>query len=195
MAASPSRAHIGRSSMWSLVNTLSAQGLNLAVFLVTARFVAPEAFGILAAAVLVNELFRVIVVEPVLTAVTTRPNPTDADYTTCFWVIALCSMIGAALISMAAPLLGEAMGHPGLAETVQLTAALVLTSGFARTHETRLSRSYRFRALAIRSLASIILGGIVGIALAINGFGLWSLVAQQLVTSITSLIFLWTVST
>ncbi|MEM8696129.1 MAG: lipopolysaccharide biosynthesis protein [Pseudomonadota bacterium] len=184
-------ARLGRSSIWSLLDTGAAQLLNLLVFLVLAHFLAPSAFGLLAAALLANELFRTIAVEPILTAVTTRARPDHDDYTACFLLIAGVSLLGFALIFFAAGPVEALSGIDGLGATVQATAFLILTASFARTHEVWLIRQHRFDTLAMRSILSILLGGAVGIVLAIHGFGIWSLIAQQLVRSISALAFLW----
>lgn len=57
-----------------------------------------------------------------------------------------------------------------------------------------LRREMDFRRLAVRKLASIAAGGVVGIGMALNGYGAWALVGQQLATVVTSVVMLWAVS-
>jgi PST family polysaccharide transporter len=54
-----------------------------------------------------------------------------------------------------------------------------------------LSRSGGFRAIATREMLSAALGGLLSIGLAFSGWGPYSLVAQTLVTSVFSMVFLW----
>lgn len=44
-------------------------------------------------------------------------------------------------------------------------------------------------------MSATIAGGITGIAMAMCGFGIWSLVGQQLITQIVGVLTLWQVST
>ena len=48
-----------------------------------------------------------------------------------------------------------------------------------------------FKSLAIRANVAALTGGAVGIALAVDGFGVWALVAQQLTAAAVSLVLYW----
>jgi PST family polysaccharide transporter len=54
-----------------------------------------------------------------------------------------------------------------------------------------LTRQMNFRALAIRSLLAMIIGGTVGLTMALRGWGVWSLVGQQLTNAIMSSLLMW----
>ena len=60
-----SKGAIGRGAVWSILNQSVGQILVLLVFLVTARFVSKDAFGIMAVCMLVVEAFRQIWAESV----------------------------------------------------------------------------------------------------------------------------------
>jgi O-antigen/teichoic acid export membrane protein len=57
-----------------------------------------------------------------------------------------------------------------------------------------LRREMRFRSLAIRKILAVAVGGVVGIGMAIGGYGAWALVGQQLAAGAISVVALWTVS-
>ena len=186
-----SRAALGRGAIWSVVNNGLTQFLGLAVFLVTARFVSKEAFGIMAVCFLIVESYKLIAIESLGTAITAQAHPADADYNACFAMILGIGVFGATAMGLGAPLIEAAIGIPDLAPAVRLTSVLVLTAGLARTHEAWLSRHMRFRELALRALVSIVVGGGLGITMAVMGYGLASLIAQQLVTGVVGLAVLW----
>jgi O-antigen/teichoic acid export membrane protein len=187
-----SRGEVGRSAVWSIFEGGLAQLLTLGVFLVTAHFIPPSAFGLLATAMLLIDFFRQVVIEGIVTSVTTQEKPTDAEFNACFFLVAGASALVAIALFSFAPVIARLAGIPGLEDVLRPISALALTLGLSRTHEAFLSRNLKFRALAIRSLASILIGGTVGIVMAVSGFGLWSLIAQQLTTAVISLITLWT---
>ena len=54
-----------------------------------------------------------------------------------------------------------------------------------------LQRDFAYKILAVRYLVGIVLGGIVGVGMAFMGYGVWSLVAQELVYRTSSTISLW----
>ena len=57
-----------------------------------------------------------------------------------------------------------------------------------------LQRNLNFKPLAIRSLIATLGGGVIGVSMALMGFGVWSLVCQQLSNGIIQVLVLWTAS-
>jgi O-antigen/teichoic acid export membrane protein len=186
------KASVGQGAFWSIVNNGLTQFLSLAVFLVTARFVSTEAFGIMAVCFLIIETFRQIAVESIGTAVTAKTRPTDKDYNAAFLLILGIGLAGAGAMYVTAPLIARMLDQAALEHALQMTSILLVTTGLSRTHESWLSVHMQFKSLAVRSLLSICCGGAVGIYMAVQGYGLLSLIAQQLTTAVIGLLFLWT---
>lgn len=187
----PSVRDIGRGTAWSVVNNVSGQGLALLIFLITARFVSKEAFGLMAISILVVEAFRQIVINSLSGALLAKKNPENEDYNACFILVLATSTISAILVFIFAGPLADLLRNKDLAEVLQLVCLMIFSSGLSKTHETWLSRHLRFKSLALRSVVSLVIGGAVGITMAVKGYGLMSLVTQQLLTSFTSVVFLW----
>jgi PST family polysaccharide transporter len=61
-------------------------------------------------------------------------------------------------------------------------------------HGTLFVKAMDFRRPAIRTLVANTAGGAIGVSMAFAGYGVWSLVGQQLVSSLAGAIFLWTAS-
>ena len=57
-----------------------------------------------------------------------------------------------------------------------------------------LRRDMEFKKLALRANVSVLVGGSVGLTLAFQGYGVWALVAQHLMTSAAGVVLLWAVS-
>ena len=182
---------IGRGAIWSFIENTARQFLALFVFLVTARFVSIEAFGIMAISLLIVEAFKQIVIDSVGVAITSISKPDDEDYNASFIIILVTSLLSAITVFVFADDFAALLGNDQIAEALRLICVLLAAIGLTRTHEAWLSRQLQFKILAIRSLISIILGGGIGIYLAIEGYGLKALIAQQLVTIISSTILLW----
>ena len=60
--------------------------------------------------------------------------------------------------------------------------------------ESILRRQLNFKVYAIRASTGKLIGGIIGVVMAFNGFGVWSLVARFLITSLVSVFLLWGLS-
>lgn len=182
---------IGQGTLWSVFNNGLSQVLVLAVFLVTARFVSQEAFGIMAICFITLELFKQIAIESITTALIAKKSPSDEDYNACFIINIVLSVVTAAIIYFLAKPMASFLENEDLVFALHATSILILSSGLSRTHEAWLVRHLKFKALAMRSLFSIVVGGATGITLAVHGYGLVSLVAQQVLTSVIGTIFVW----
>jgi O-antigen/teichoic acid export membrane protein len=186
-----SKKAIGHGAFWSILNQATGQVLGLLVFLITARYVPKEAFGTMGLCLLVTELFRNIWSDSIGISIEARANPSEREYNAAFVLIVIGGFVCAGLVALLADPIARLMGHREIAYALHWFALLPLVAGLSRTHETWLYKHLDFKSLALRSLCSFCVGGAVGIVMAVNGFGLLSLIAQQLVIACTSLAFLW----
>jgi len=186
-----SAGKLGRSIFWSVINQSLGQFLVFFVFLVTARFVSKDAFGIMAMSMLSIELFRQVLIASVGTSFYAKKSPTAEDYNAGFVIILLGGALTALFVFILAGPLAELFGHGDMASTLRWISALLLTSGLSKMHEIWLTKHLEFRILAIRSIVSISIGGAIGIAMAINGYGIASLIAQQIISAVIAAIWLW----
>jgi O-antigen/teichoic acid export membrane protein len=114
---------------------------------------------------------------------------------TAFWT-ALGMGVGLALIVVAiAQPLSNALGEPALAEVILWLSVGLPIGALGATPGALMTREFQFRGLAVRRLIAALVGGIVGVACAMSGAGVWSLVAQSLVTSVVATAVLWRTST
>lgn len=187
-----SAKEISHGAFWSVSNQIVGQVLSLVVFLITARFVSTEAFGIMAASMLAVEFFRQIFIESMATTVYARRAPDQQTYNASFFIIAGCGLASGLLILFLAEPLSALFGHPEIESALQWISVILMTMGLSKTHEIWLTKNLQFKTLALRSILSIAVGGGVGIYLAIHDYGLISLLVQQIVTAVISLIWLWT---
>ncbi|HWT72785.1 MAG TPA: lipopolysaccharide biosynthesis protein [Oxalicibacterium sp.] len=193
MQAANLKKAIYKGTFWSLLDNFARQAITLLVFIVLARMLAPALFGLLATAILVVQGFKSIAFDSIGTAIVRKKEPSDVDYNTAFWTCVALSIPFFAVLFILAPFVEEWTGAEGLGLVMRGVSLMILTSGLSRVHEARLTHSMDFRPLAIRSFLSVIAGGAVGIGMAYAGYGVESLIAQQLVTSLSEFALLWTI--
>ena len=85
--------------------------------------------------------------------------------------------------------------HEPALQPVAMALSLNFVVGSLSAAQTAMAqRELRFRELALRDISASLIGGGVGITLAAMGFGVWSLVAQSLVSSFASAVLIWPLS-
>jgi O-antigen/teichoic acid export membrane protein len=189
-----SNKNLGRSAVWSILNQSVGQALVFFVFLVTARFVSKEAFGIMATSMLAVELFKQILIESVGNTFLAKKSPTREEYDAGFAIIFTGGAVAAIIIFFMARPLATLFGHSEIADTLRWISLLLFTTGLSKMHEVWLIQHFKFKSLAIRSLTSISVGGGLGVYLAVKGYGVTSLIVQQIVTAVISATWLWLAS-
>lgn len=182
---------MGRGTFWSVANQGLGQFLVFFVFLVTARYVSKVDFGIMAMAMLAIELFRQILIESVGITFLAKKDPTLSEYNAGFFVILFGGSVSAFLIFIFANRLANIFSHPDIESTLKWVSVLLLVTGLSKMHEVWLTKHLQFKTLAIRSIGSICIGGSIGVWMAINDYGINSLIAQQIITAVISTVWLW----
>lgn len=168
-----------------------AQGLSLVMFLALARYISKSDFGLVAVSLTLVEFVRRVIIDPSTVALNARTVIVERDYDVCLSLLLIVSVVGSVLLCMFAGPIMTLIGTPKAASTLQIVALLLIALGLAATHGAWLARHMEFRTLALRAIVSVLIGGAVGIGMAIAGFGLWSLVGQQFAINIVNVATLW----
>lgn len=178
--ASPTRGLAVRSVAGLFWTSLSMGALALAetvAFLVLARLLAPEAFGLYAAALVVVKFSAILSTLGVAPAVVQRPLLEERHLRAGFTISVMLSLVVAAAMWLAAPSIAAAMRLPDLAPVVRAASVVCLCQGAASIARASAQRALRFRWLAAVEAAAFSAGYlVVGVTLAWLGFGIWALV-------------------
>jgi O-antigen/teichoic acid export membrane protein len=183
-----------RAWSWSIAQQVGRQSTNYVVFLILALLLTPEHFGIvslggswIAATSVFAELgFGAALVQ--------RKEITPGHLSTTFAInTALGAALTAAGVALAGPL-ARFFGVPTAQTVFQVLSIGFLLNAVPLTQVALAQRDFRFRDLAVRDIGASLAGGLVGIAMALLGFGVWSLVAQTLITALVGAAVLWRLS-
>lgn len=185
-SANPSGGRsIGAAIGWVSLSQVGRQLLNLLVTALLARLLVPDDFGVMSVTLVVVGVLALARDLGTGVTIVQVPRLTPRLLTTLFWANIALS-IGAALgVAILAPTIAAVFREPRLAEIVAVAALAFVISSLAIVPLALLERAMRFRTVAAIELASIITGGVVAVAGAAGGIGVWSLVAQLITTAIT----------
>lgn len=175
-------------SVWSIADNFSQQALSFVIFAVLARWLTPQEFGLLAIAHLMVQFSRMTLLDAMAMPVVRARDISDALFNWLFTLCTVASLVLALGMALVSPLLARFFGAPELVPVLLGMALAIVLYGLVRAHEARLLREGNFRLLAIRSIVSVCLGGVVAMSLAYRGEGAMALVAQQLTTGVVALL-------
>ena len=186
------RADIARGLAWAAVERWARNALAFVVYFALARLLAPEFFGLIALAGVFVAFLQIFVTQGLGTALIQRADVRDEHLDTAFWISLGLGVALFGLVLVAAGPAARAVGEPSLAPVIAWLGLSLPINALSSVPTAVLMRSMRFKPLAIRSTLSVVVGGAVGVAMALAGFGVWSLVGQQLVGTAVGVAALWT---
>jgi O-antigen/teichoic acid export membrane protein len=178
---------------WITAEMVTVQGTSFLVFAAMAHFISPADIGLISICLAIIFISKTLFIDNFGYAVIRKADAAPVEYTTAFWLTILFSIFGFFVIEAAAGLAQRLFGIADLALVLREMGVIVLVMGLARTHEWWMYRHFEFRSLAIRGAVGAIVGGAIGLALAVTGYGAMALVVQQVVTFTVSLAALWLV--
>lgn len=176
---------------WSSLETWGAQLLRFVVYVLLARLVGPSAFGIIALAGVFLKLTEILVKQGFGEAIVQRKDLEGSHIDAAFWLSFVGGIVFAVALALAAPYISRFYAEEELSSVIRWLSLSFVISGISGIPEAILLRKMEFRVLALRSLFAICSGGAAGLILACLGFGVWSLVVQQLTNVLISLLMLW----
>ena len=184
--------HAVKGVLWTVVQAISGRALSFLVFVVLARLLSPADFGLIAMAGVFIALLEVLVQQGFSLVIMQRENLEPEHEWTAFWTnLALSAVLGGALWA-GAGWVANLYHAPALGPIVRWLAAILPLRAMSTVPAGLLQRQFRFKALAVRSIFSALAGGIAGVAAALAGWGVYALVAQQLVGAVADVVLLWT---
>ncbi|MDE6423926.1 MAG: lipopolysaccharide biosynthesis protein [Muribaculaceae bacterium] len=181
-----------RTLKWNTIDRLASQVLYGVVGVVLANVLSQEDFG-LVGALLVFQAFAIIFADSGFgAALLQQKNPTEEDYSTVFWFNLAVSVGIYVVLWFGAPVIADIF--QGDRRLIPLSKVMFLTfvlNALAIVQINRLMKRMDVKMIAVSNLAGQIAGGIVGVALALSGYGAWALVWQSVVMAGVKTGILW----
>lgn len=179
---------------WSLIDSISGQGITFLVGLILARLLTPEEYGLIGIITIFIAVFNSIVDSGFSNALIRKNDAEDLDYNTVFIINLVVSVVLFFALFFSAPLIADFFNQPQLSPLSRVMASIVIINAFAIIQRTLLVKNIDFKTQTKVSLISSISSGVIGICMAYNDYGVWSLVGQQISRQLINTIFLWVYS-
>ena len=173
---------------WLMLTRVASETLGLAAMVALARLISPAAFGHAAVALIFLPLATILTFEGFASALVQREQ-IDLDH---LHAATLMSLLGGALLSVLAlaltPILWRPLFGPSTARLMVLASPVFLLAGLGGVPRALLWRGLDFRRIGLIDTASLILGNLLAVALALAGLQaraiVWGALAQVAVRSL-----------
>jgi len=167
------------------------QGIQISVTIILARILTPEDFGVIAMLAIFMSVASIFIDSGFSSALIQRQNTTLADESTVFFFNLGMGTVAALLLCVAAPWIATFFEQPVLQYLTYAMAFNQFVGAFGSIHATLLNKEMNFKATAKVGIVSSVVAGAVAIYMASQGYGVWSLAGNSVVSGIITVLLLW----
>ena len=180
-----------KGTFWSAADAFLGQGVTFVVGLVLARLLSPEEYGLIGICLIFTTVLSGVVDSGFSTALIRKKDTTDTDYNTMFITNMVMSLFMFVVLWFCSPLIALFFQRPELTMLVRAMGLILILQALSITQVTILTKRIDFKTKTKASFVSAIGSGVIGISMAYMGYGVWSLVGQQLSNKLLYSISLW----
>ena len=165
---------------WSAADAFLGQGVSFIVGIILARLLSPDEYGLIGIVAIFTTILLGVVDCGFSNALIRKADVSEEDYSTLFFFNLVVSVAMFFLLFFSAPWIATFFGFALLVELLRVMGLLLIFQALSIVQNTILSRRIDFKTKTKASFISALSSGVIGIVMAYMGFGVWSLVAQQL---------------
>lgn len=167
---------------WAAIEKFSIQIIQFGLGIFLARLLSPSDYGAIGMLAIFIAISNVFIDSGFSSALIRKIDRTEDDYSTVFVTNFAISIFFALLLVFVAPWIASFYNLPILCPVLRVQSISLILYALMAVQTTKLTAEVDFRTLARASMVASLLSGLIGIGLAYNGCGVWSLVAQNLLS-------------
>ncbi len=176
---------------WSLLERGGQLGIQLVVSIILARVLLPAQFGLIGMLMIFMAIAQAFIDSGFGQALIQKKNATHVDECSVFYFNILMSIVAAGLLCLAAPWIADFYNQPLLTPLTRALSLNLIINAFGLVQTTLLIKHLDFKTQLKVSMIATALSGTIGVTMAFNGFGVWSLVVQSLSNNLFRTALLW----
>lgn len=177
--------------IWSFGERISAQLVSTIVTIVLARLLDPMHYGIISIVTVFITFCNVFVTSGMGSAIVQKKEVDECDYNTAFIISLSIALVFYTLLFFVSPYIAEFYDMPELKWVLRIMALRLPIASINSIQQAHVQRAMQFKRFFVATLLGTIVSGFVGIMLALQGFGVWALVAQYLTNTTVDTVVLF----
>lgn len=182
---------IVKNTLWAFSERFGSQIISFIVSIVLARFILPDDYGVIAIVTLFIGIANVFVTGGFGNALIQKKDADNIDFSSVFYFNIIFSILLYSIIFLIAPWVAQYFSMPELTILLRIMGIQLIISSFNSVQRAYVSRNMMFRRFFFSTLGGISVSGIVGIVMAVLGFGVWALMVQYLLNTIVDTVVLF----
>lgn len=179
--------------VWRFGERVLAQGVTFVVSLIVSRILGPSAYGMVALLLVFINLSEVLLTAGFGNSLIQKKNSDNVDFSSVFYFNVIFSIVLYLIIFFAAPFVEDFYGkdYVGLTSALRVLAIRIPITAINNVQQSYVSKNMAFKKFFFATIGGSFSSAVVGITMALNGFGVWALVAQYLFNALVNTLVLW----
>ena len=166
--------------VWSFAEKFLTMLVQMVVSIIVARRLMPEDFGVMAILTFFTSVALTIVDSGFSQTLIRKRDPSDSDYRSVFlFNVVVALLLYFVLWALAAPI-ARFYGHSVIKDVAPVLFLLLPINSLCVVQTVMFTREFRFKLLSNIVFFASLVSGVVAVAMAVAGCGIWALVAQRL---------------
>lgn len=177
--------------VWTAIQKYSTIGIQFISGIILARLLTPYDYGCLGMLSIFMSLAGTFIDGGFASALIQKKRPTQEDYSTIFfWNMGMSAVMYAILFAIA-PAVARFYDIPLLCDVLRVEGLVLFIAAFNLIQSNQLRKKINFKAIGIVTIITSVISLSITIWMAYSGFGVWSLVAQNLIATAIPTIVFW----
>lgn len=180
-----------KSVLWSAIERFSVQGIQYIINIIIARLLLPSDYGVIAMLNIFLAVFQAVIDGGFANALIQKKDTTNVDCSTVFYFNIAVSVVMYAILYLSSAHIALFFEVPQLDLITKVVGLTLIINSLGIVQQARLTIALDFKHQAVASLSAVVISSPVGVWLAYNGYGAWSLVWHTLFNNLIRVALLW----
>jgi len=176
---------------WSFIDNFAKLSITFIVGIILARLLEPREFGLVGMTTIFIAVSQSFIDSGFTQALIRKKDCTQTDYSTVFFFNLATGIFFYFILFFSAGLISTFFDEPKLTLIVKFLALGLIINAFTIVQRARLTKEINFKLQTKISIIATTASGIIGIWMAYNGYGVWSLVIRTLAGFAFTSLLLW----
>ena len=186
----PNKSIVG-NLFWKFGERISAQLVTFIISIVLARLLTPSDYGVIAIVNIFIAIANVFVVSGFGNSLIQKKDADETDFSTVFYFNMFFGFLLYGILFLIAPIVADFYNLPILSPILRVLGLRIIVASVNNIQHAYVAKKMLFKRFFWSTLGGTLASAVVGIVMAYNGFGVWSLVGQYLTNTVTDTIVLW----
>lgn len=178
------------SLFWKFFERAGIQLIYLILNLILARLLSPNEFGLVSIVLVFTSIASVFIQSGLNLSLIRNLDTTEKDYSTIFWTSFFIALLFYTIIFIFSNIIASFFQFPELTLFIKIVGLILFPNALNSVQLAYAAKRLEFKKLFVSSLLSTLLSGGISLYMALNGYGIWSLITLHLLMPTFNSLFL-----